>query len=391
MAATVSPLLLCSGVRQVERPLVGVMAHVRYTPEGFGGRQGPGLRKYLETARQEGVAACVFDPADVDLKRNRIRGCVLKTRSADGHSVLLEQRDLPLPMVVYDQILSRKYENRVDLGAALEHLRNHCIVFNGGYFDKWQVHEWLSTEPSLRAHLPKTALLRNARTLGDFLDRHEVVFVKPIHGSLGVGIIRARRAPDGWQATLKPKSGPLTDFAAKSAAGLYDQFRWRVAKRRCIVQEGLNLIQWNGRPVDVRAIVQKDKSGAWRRTKLYARVAARGEFVSNLATGGEALPLSIIGEAGRRLNMAAVKREITRLTAEIPAVMERESERLLGELGVDLGVDAAGRVFVIEVNSKPWKTPLTEKGSQKLVDLSFLRPILFARELARNANARREP
>lgn len=390
MAATASPLLLCSGVRQVERPLLGVMAHVRNTADGFAGRQGPGLRKYLETARQEGVGACVFDPVDVDPQRNRVRAYVLKARSVDGQGVL-ERRDLPLPVVVYDQILSRKYENQGDLGAALEHVRRHCVLFNGGYFDKWQVHEWLSIEPSLRTHLPKTALLRNARTLGGFLDRYKVVFVKPIHGSLGIGIIRAQRAPEGWEATLKPKDGQLTAFHATSAAGLYDQFRWRVAKRRCIVQEGLDLIEWNGRPIDVRAIVQKDKTGVWRRTKLYARVAARGEFVSNLATGGEALPLSIIGDAGRRLNMTAVKRDITRLTTEIPAVMERESERLLGELGVDLGVDVAGRVFVIEVNSKPWKTPLTERGSQRLVDLSFLRPILFARELARNANARREP
>ena len=390
MASTISPLLLCSGVKQVERPLIGVMAHVHCKSDHFDGRQGPALRKYLETARQEGVSACVFDPEDMDAQRNRVRGYVLKT-GRDSEQGGVEKRDLPLPKVVYDQILSRKYENNSEVGSTLDHLRKYCVVFNDGYFDKWQVHEWLTAQPSLRDHLPKTWLLRNARTFNDFLNSHRVVFVKPIHGSLGVGIIRASRVADGWKAVLKPKNGPLMAFIARSPDDLFDHFRRRLSGKRCIVQEGLDLIVWNGRPVDVRAIVQKDRNRRWRRTKLYARVAARGEFVSNLTTGGEAFPLSIIGEADRRLNVAAVRREIIHLVSLIPETVEGESGRLLGELGVDLGIDADGRVYVIEVNSKPWKTPVTTRGSQTLVDLSFVRPILFARELAHNSDARREP
>ena len=68
----------------------------------------------------------------MDAQRNRVRGYVLKT-GRDSEQGGVEKRDLPLPKVVYDQILSRKYENSMELGAAIATpLPDRQITLTGG-------------------------------------------------------------------------------------------------------------------------------------------------------------------------------------------------------------------------------------------------------------------
>jgi len=132
------------------------------------------------------------------------------------------------------------------------------------------------------------------------------------------------------------------------------------------IQQGLQLIEIQKRPVDFRALVQKNASGKWTLTSIVARTAGNDHFVSNLARGGtlstalEAVTKSDLqsgigrNEAVHRLQQAAVN--IARgIDEQIPAHF--------GELGIDLALDTGGRVWLLEVNSKPSKsdnTPLHE-------------------------------
>ncbi|MGE5404393.1 MAG: YheC/YheD family protein, partial [Candidatus Saccharibacteria bacterium] len=54
---------------------------------------------------------------------------------------------------------------------------------------------------------------------------------------------------------------------------------------------------------------------------------------------------------------------------------------LFGELGIDIGLDNDDKLWLIEVNSKPRKA--TEgSGDNRLIDLSFMKPLSYARFLA---------
>nr|MBO2476611.1 hypothetical protein [Bacillota bacterium] len=54
----------------------------------------------------------------------------------------------------------------------------------------------------------------------------------------------------------------------------------------------------------------------------------------------------------------------------------------VGELGLDLGIDRLGRIWLIEVNSKPFLQMTREAGSPHILGLSVQRPLRFARYLA---------
>ncbi|MHB1628266.1 MAG: YheC/YheD family endospore coat-associated protein [Bacilli bacterium] len=379
-------LLQCSGVHPLRLPKIGVMARPRVLDGVFQGKQGPVLHRYLEVARREGALACVFDPAAVDVVRHRVCGFVLESVGQRSQPKV-EKTELGVPPVIYDQIVSRRYERSEACREMRDYLQQAAVVFNGGYFDKWEVTSWLGSDPRLRAFLPRTALITGPQVLHQFSKHHQTVFIKPIHGSLGVGILRISRDQNGFCATLRTKRGLAEEFHADGMNGIYRRYRARIMGTPHIVQEGVPLVQWGRRPFDVRVLMQKDRSGVWKRTKVYMRIAAEGEFISNLTAGGEACPLSALSEIDQPLKTARIGRQIRALAATIPAVVEDGSQRLLGELGIDLGIAENGRIYIIEVNSKPWKTPATLHGSSELVDLSFLRPIRFALTLAGSRQA----
>ncbi len=372
--------------RQIKRPNIGVMANVRVKDGAFLGKQGPALLKYLQMASDLKTSMCVFSPADVDISKSVLYGYVLTPGDTDG-SYRLRRVLQQIPLVIYDQVLSRRYERIPNVADTLHFLRRKAVIFNDGYFDKWEVQSWLQSNPLLRKHLPHTAFLMNAKTLERFVSLYEVVFVKPIHGSLGIGISKITRVPDGFEVVtrLKVGSSPVAKYA--TAGQLYAAFKknWRSKAR--VIQEGIDLLHYEGRPLDLRAIVQKDGSGTWKRTKVFGRVAGVGEFTSNLTTGGEAMSLSALANDMPNLPWSDIRLQIQKLISVIPTVIEEGSGKLLGEMGIDLGMDISGHVHIIEVNAKPWKTAATENGSAKLVDLSFMRPIRFALQLARSFDA----
>ena len=370
-------------------PILGIMAHLNIQDGEIIGKQGPVLYKYLTAAKRYKITACVFDPADVNIDDERLLGYVLSTMPA-GREMELVRVEIPIPRVIYDQIASRRYENQEHILSVREYLRSHALVFNDGFFDKWQVHAWLAQEPKLQRYLPDTALLDGTHSLVRFLKEHDVVFVKPINGSLGLGIVKLVHDEQKIKAVLKTRSGHINENQFSSGEHVYRFYKKRWLRRPHVLQEGLSLITVDERPVDIRVLLQKDRKGLWKKTKMYVRVAAEGEFTSNLTTGGLAVPLSSLFQTQENMSLEAIERHIRRLTTQIPLALERASGRLLGELGVDLGVAQNGRLSIIEVNSKPWKAPETVHGSTQLVELSFIRPVRFAIHLAKTVDARGE-
>jgi glutathione synthase/RimK-type ligase-like ATP-grasp enzyme len=341
----------------------------------------PVLRKLLSAGAAAGALCYLFRVDDVQFQTLTVKGYV------QGEDGAWKERVLPLPDVIYDQVISRRRERRQSHSKVRERLSKMygSRIFNDGFLDKWEVHEWLQRDPRVRQHVPRTIRYSTVKTAAAFCERYPVTFLKPVHGSLGLGIVRLTRQPDGSiQYDLKrPRQAPLHGRAANVREALR-VLSGRLASRPYVVQQGIPLCTYQERPFDIRILLQRDGAGEWQRTKMFARVAKSGDFTSNLSSGGEALPVhKVFTEVFSKAHQArSCQRDITRISKWVVEALERESGKVFGEVGLDIGVDSEGRVWVIEVNSKPWKKPFTEKGRQDLVDLSFSRPIAYAIWLA---------
>ncbi|WP_277714094.1 YheC/YheD family protein [Paenibacillus mucilaginosus] len=69
-----------------------------------------------------------------------------------------------------------------------------------------------------------------------------------------------------------------------------------------------------------------------------------------------------------------------RLAAELPEALEAGYGRF-AELGIDFGVDRDGRLWLLEVNSKPGRSVFTLLGDARAAEAALLRPLQYAASL----------
>ncbi|HEU4965391.1 MAG TPA: YheC/YheD family protein [Bacilli bacterium] len=361
--------------------LFALLANVKANGEQVKGQQAKVFRNLLQAAEELSMFGYVFAPQDIEWEEETAVGYYL------GDNGLWQKARLPLPDVVYDQIISRRFEKSAEVASARGRLKRLLPkrYFNPGYFDKWQVHGWLAGDSRTRGYVPETIRFQALEETARFVYTHPEVYMKPMHGSLGVGIMRVRRLSDGRVFYQRKRSdGQLKQGYAGSITQFLKTNARRLKRGGYLTQKALHLQRWNGRPFDIRLLLQKDGTGKWQRTKSFCRVAQEGEITSNLSTGGDAFAvkqvLKDILQNERSVNQ--VMKELRRISEDVPAVIEAAQDGVIGELGLDLGLDEFGRIWVIEVNAKPWKKPNTEEGEWKnLALLAFQRPVMYAKHL----------
>ena len=84
-----------------------------------------------------------------------------------------------------------------------------------------------------------------------------------------------------------------------------------------------------------------------------------GNVTSNLHGGGtaeELLPF-LIKEFGQEKSLQ-IHCTLLEIATQIPAILEQHHGRL-AELGIDLGIDSSGDVWILEANSKPGRSAFT--------------------------------
>jgi glutathione synthase/RimK-type ligase-like ATP-grasp enzyme len=251
-------------------------------------------------------------------------------------------------------------------------------VFNTGYFGKWDVHNWLSTHEALAPHLPEMHQL-GLETLQEMLTRYSRVFIKPDHGSLGRKIVVVTRS--GNHFLFRRGRGTL-QVMVKDLNGVINRLP-KLTRDVYLVQQGLNLCRYRGRRRDFRLIMQRNGTGRWLITKFFARVAPGGQLVANISAGATGLPA---GRSLRRCFSAAktksILKEMKQVTRLVCHTLTEVMDDRLGELGIDLGVDTGGHVWIIEVNSKPHRKVYDTMDDKPSAKLSFRRPMQFAQYLA---------
>ncbi|MBD2872914.1 YheC/YheD family endospore coat-associated protein [Paenibacillus arenilitoris] len=343
-------------------PLIGVLVSRDYplTPDKPFGSITMFCRELVDACTAQGAYVYFFTPNQIGASLNTVDGWIY----SDGW----KQAAMPVPDVVNNRLTTRKLENRPNVQHFLTEIKSkhQTTVFNEKFLDKTEVFEALKKDESLVRYLPESHLLRNLAMLKSMCGRYNSVFLKPVRGSLGKGIIRVVRAdPSGYQAMYATAAGTRKQHYA-SLAKLFSTISAKMKTVRYQIQQGLQLIEIQKRPVDFRALVQKNAAGKWTITSIVARTAGTHHFVSNLARGGT---LSTVAEAVARSNLQSgigrrdASQRLQQAALQIARGVDEQIPAHFGELGIDLALDTSGRVWLLEVNSKPSKndnTPLNE-------------------------------
>jgi glutathione synthase/RimK-type ligase-like ATP-grasp enzyme len=304
------------------------------------------VRMFVRLCRRRGVVAYAFTARDIDWETGTVQGFVPVGRS-------WRRSSFPLPDVVYDRLQSRRLERLQRYQQCKERLQAlpKLHYFNPSFLDKWDVHQALQNDSRARRYLPRTDKLTSISQLGRWLRAYSTVYVKPTRGSLGLGVTKVSRIAHGYRYQRVGKRGRHMGLA--DSLGKLEK-RLHLSGRRMIVQQGLHLARYGGRPYDIRVMVQKTPRGRWVCTNMIARVASSaGSAVSNVATGGSMVPARKAIRNSLRLNSLQAARRVRRGARVIARALEEQLGQEFGEFGVDMALDIRGRLWLIEVNAKP--------------------------------------
>lgn len=357
-------------------PVIGIFTHrVRPDSTPTGGAI-PLVYELCRLGRRRGYLVFAFTPGDVNWATRRVLGYY----PANGVWV---RRSLPFPDVVYDRVSSRSAARRPALRLTQKRLiaTVGARYFNRRFFDKLEIHTALQQDETVRPYLPETEPYTGAQALAAKAGEWGAVWLKPSNGSLGRGIIVVRRTPGGNFRVFHRRRHRWRRQVVTTIGGLRRLLERRLLPGRYLMQRDLHLSRYRGRPFDVRVLLQRGHDGQWERTKLYARVAPRGSFTSNIAQGGEGLPFRDVAARATGVlpkKVDAVLDTMRWLSDALVKALEEQTGEQLGEVALDLGIDRKGRVWFIEANSKPFRSVQTTTGSMKVVRRALVRPLQYA-------------
>ncbi len=363
-------------------PTVGVLAtglpnREIYDPTGLQAE----LMMLSKIGRKMAGQTFIFMPDSLNWDRKIVRGYnYVPSSSGRGHWVA---NTYPIPDVVYDRIASRNSEVREKVKRSKNRLKSlpNLHYFNPSFLNKWKVYQLLYNYPDLRPHLPETHLL-DLLNLETMLSKYQLLFIKPANGSLGFGIIRVKTNESGQLSYSTYGVGRRNGIADDASELLKKTNEFR-RDRSYIVQQGLYLSTYKGSTFDLRIIYQKNSRGEWQVGKKFVRVAPGGSSIANMARGGTAYTSRKVFSYlySKKAVIEEKNRQIKDLCERIAVGIEQGSGQLFGELGLDLGIDKSGHVWLIEVNSKPRKTTETD-FSEGIMRNAFKRPLEYAAYLA---------
>lgn len=311
------------------------------------------FRRLIRLARRMGAIAYVFTPEGVNWSERTITGHTLT-----GRSGAWVRGRFPFPHVIYNRVPNRNAERREAVDAARKRFIEESEVhfFNPKFLDKWEVHNVLKDKEDVKEYLPETLMYKDAASFMAFLRKHNAVYMKRAGGSLGKGTARIGLGPNGrilWRSTLQKgriKSASFYDMA--SLAAELDRFQ---RGRRYLMQQAIPLLRYQGRPFDIRALVQNEPGRGWTVTGMAARIAGPRQITTHRPRGGsraKLLPLlRRVLRSPERVEQAV--RNLERAIVAAAAAFDQATGGTHGELSMDVALDRSGHPWILELNAKP--------------------------------------
>ncbi|MFL0247876.1 YheC/YheD family protein [Candidatus Clostridium stratigraminis] len=311
------------------------------------------IRQHMRASGAENCISYFFSASDVDWLEEKVKGVtyIPNLRKYDYYW-------FPLPDVLYDRVLEFNEKERLLIKEARKRFRNNPKIkllndFND--IGKWELYEVLSKYPESKKYVPETIIYNNFDDVLYMLNKNELIFIKSFYGTQGKEVLSIEKFndkfklnfyKDGAREILLDSINKVQEFVINFAL-----------KKKYIVQQGIKLLTYKGRSMDIRMFIMKNETGMWETIFKGVRIAKEGFPLTNIHAGGVyAIYDRLYSELMKQYS--SVELPSTQKLSEVTIMLTNYIEKELGhygELGIDIGIDILGQIWIIEANVMPGK------------------------------------
>lgn len=216
---------------------------------------------------------------------------------------------------------------------------------------KWTKTAVLLRSKKLQPYIPETRRW-SFPVFSRMLRKYDMVYVKPVHGSFGRGVMRARIKENNrsvrYEYHYEKQRRKYT-----SLRKLYAAMNRKKLKKAYLVQKGIPLLKWDKRPFDVRVMVQRTATKPWKATGIIGRLAHPQRVVTNYHSQGTPLPIELLLKPYlTRTQRMRYKSILKRLSLHAAKKLQSKFKGLR-QIGVDIGIDQTFHPWILEANTSP--------------------------------------
>ncbi len=296
-------------------------------------------------AKAEGADLVFFSPKAVDIDNKTINGYMY----INGNWLKTQTR---LPDVIYNAgspVKLNKSKNIIDK------LKETIPFTTYSIGNKMNVFKRLCEKGEFSRYVIPSEPVYSLRTFLDRLDKYNKIVFKPINGHKGEGVIYIEPIRENYCVHEGTNSTYMDRKQLRSFV------REKISIEKYMIQPFINCKSKSGNAFDIRAHVQKDGEGNWVITSIYPRIAPYGSIIANINSGGYTnyLVPFLKQEYGKRY--FDIKRYLEVFSLQFSQHMEQIQNEYfnesIDELGIDIGLDDMGRIWIFEVNWRPGAPP----------------------------------
>ncbi|MEX3714865.1 YheC/YheD family protein [Cytobacillus horneckiae] len=331
------------------------------------------INEIAKRANANGMNCYRFIPTDIHPGSKHIKG-EFYNKDADRW----ESSTFLLPELVYDRCYYQEDFHSKQCQAIVNWMKQSgkTIFLGMGLPNKLEIYRTLK-QSSLSPYLPKSEPFTSAKSFIAQLKTDKQLVLKPINGSQGKGIYVVQLLNDNLIiSTDKQEKHISQTMSVKSATNWLTKL---TRKYQYFIQPLLYLKNENNQPFDLRIFLQKDEKGVWNELSRGMRTGKTDGIISNLSAGGSITSFTEWVNTLPSKQRAFLKEELEDILSKLPDLLESIFPPLF-EIGIDIGIENNGAIWILDINSKPGRKMVLETKPE-LAEQLYLAPILFGKHL----------
>ena len=302
---------------------------------------------FAAAAKAEGAELLYFSPGAVDLDKNLING--YQYDNGQWNQTLSRYPDV---------IYNTNSFHREKQEKAVEILRKKIPFTSHSIGSKVTVYRNLMNYKTYSDYLLPSKKLRTAEHFFAFLEKYPEVICKPSRGHQGMGVTYVKKEGEKCRVLLGAEE---VRYDAEKMAEFIGR---KIEQEDHIVQPYINCRTKTGAPYALRLHVLKGHQGRWVRPIIYPVISPNGSIICNIGQGGYTSELTDFLKREFGEQYYDIQKQIEMFSLQLAAHMDKIQKDLYGEelneLGIDIGLDRAQKIFIFEVNWRPGHPPFID-------------------------------